>query len=92
MSAIIGIEIDRRTGQIISADMPPANMDVKALWDRELKPGTLYELWLDCLEEAEEEADGDNQDQYSQGSIDGERGTNVPVQQIPRRVNGAGRL
>lgn len=92
MSAIIGIEIDRKTGKVISADMPPADIDVKALWDRELKPGTLFELWLDCTEEEEEETDGDNQDQYSQGSIDGERGTNVPVQQIPRRINGAGRL
>lgn len=49
MQAMIGIEIDRKTGMVISADMPPANLDAKALWDRELKPGTLFELWIDCL-------------------------------------------
>lgn len=92
MSAIIGIEIDRKTGQVISAEMPSANMDVKALWDRELKPGTLFELWLDCIEEAEEETDGDYQEQYSPGSIDGERGPDVPIQQISGGTNSAGRL
>ena len=46
MSAIIGIEIDRKTGKVISADMPPADIDVKALWDRELKPSTLFEQWV----------------------------------------------
>lgn len=49
MSAIIGIEIDRETGKVISADMPPANMDAKELWDRELKPGTLFEAYTACL-------------------------------------------
>lgn len=46
MSAVIGIEIDRKTGKVISCGMPPADLDVQALWDRELKPSTLFEQWV----------------------------------------------
>ena len=47
----VGINIDRETGRVISADMPPADADVKALWDRELKrdQGSLFMLFVDCL-------------------------------------------
>ena len=55
MSAIIGIEIDRKTGKVIGADMPPADIDVKALWDRELKPSTLFEQWVLSLGGDEDE-------------------------------------
>ena len=46
---VIGIEIDRETGRITRADMPPANLDAKALYDRELRPGTLFDACMDCL-------------------------------------------
>ena len=55
MSEIIGIEIDRKTGKVIGADMPPANLDAQALWDRELKPSTLFEQWVLSLGGDEDE-------------------------------------
>ena len=45
----IKIQIDRKTGRVIGADMPPADLDTKALWDRELKPDTLFLKFVDCL-------------------------------------------
>ena len=70
---VIGIEIDRETGRVTGADMPPANLDVKALYDRELRPGSLFETYLDCL--------GGDESEQERMREHGGRGRTVPAVQ-----------
>ena len=46
---VIGIDIDRETGRVTGADTPSASADIEKMINRLLRPGTLFEMYIDCL-------------------------------------------